>query len=203
MHAGTTPTFAPPLCRLISGMHSSITAHVANDYLIDEATLTWGPNLEMFKWRLGNPQVKDRWAPCLVCVRWAVHAEQFCPAMCGGVAALRAQLGWLSWQLQEPGLLSNAAKPLSGLHPCCLAPRHQGGEPVLFVPFHATCGHEGGPHPSRRPLRHRQPIRGCAYAGSHAQVGMHSATGRPAGVRRLRSKPFNRRLQADWVEREA
>lgn len=45
---------------LISGMHSSITAHVVNDYLIDEATMTWGPNLEMFKWRLGNPAVKDR-----------------------------------------------------------------------------------------------------------------------------------------------
>lgn len=50
------------LCRLISGMHSSITAHVVNDYLIDEATMTWGPNLEMFKWRLGNPAVKDRCA---------------------------------------------------------------------------------------------------------------------------------------------
>ena len=43
-------------------MHSSITAHIVGDYLIDEATLTWGPNLEMFKWRLGNPEVKDRWA---------------------------------------------------------------------------------------------------------------------------------------------
>ena len=47
--------------RLISGMHSSITAHIVGDYLIDEATQTWGPNLEMFKWRLGNPAVKDRW----------------------------------------------------------------------------------------------------------------------------------------------
>lgn len=46
--------------KLISGMHSSITAHIVGDYLIDEATDTWGPNLEMFKWRLGNPQVKDR-----------------------------------------------------------------------------------------------------------------------------------------------
>ena len=43
-------------------MHSSITAHIVGDYLIDEATLTWGPNLEMFKWRLGNPEVQDRWA---------------------------------------------------------------------------------------------------------------------------------------------
>jgi ERO1-like protein alpha len=46
--------------KLISGMHSSITAHIVGDYLIDEATDTWGPNLEMFKWRLGNPHVKDR-----------------------------------------------------------------------------------------------------------------------------------------------
>ncbi len=31
-----------PTCRLISGMHSSITAHICGDYLIDEATQTWG-----------------------------------------------------------------------------------------------------------------------------------------------------------------
>lgn len=55
-----TPPEQRVFYRLISGMHSSITAHVVNDYLIDEATMTWGPNLEMFKWRLGNPAVKDR-----------------------------------------------------------------------------------------------------------------------------------------------
>lgn len=31
-------------------------------YLLDEATDTWGPNLEMFKSRLGNPYVRDRHA---------------------------------------------------------------------------------------------------------------------------------------------
>lgn len=46
--------------RLISGIHSSITAHIVSDYLIDEATRTWGPNLEMFEARLGNPDVKER-----------------------------------------------------------------------------------------------------------------------------------------------
>lgn len=46
--------------KLISGMHSSISAHIVGDFLLDEATQTWGPNLEMFKWRLGNPEVKDR-----------------------------------------------------------------------------------------------------------------------------------------------
>ena len=44
--------------KLISGMHSSITAHIAGDYLIDPEKGIWGPNLNMFKWRLGNPQVK-------------------------------------------------------------------------------------------------------------------------------------------------
>lgn len=33
---------APACCSLISGMHSSITAHICGDYLIDEATQTWG-----------------------------------------------------------------------------------------------------------------------------------------------------------------
>jgi ERO1-like protein alpha len=46
--------------RLISGIHSSISAHIVSDYLIDEATRTWGPNLEMFEARLGNPDVKER-----------------------------------------------------------------------------------------------------------------------------------------------
>ena len=53
-------------------MHSSITAHVVGDYLIDEATQTWGPNLEMFKWRLGNPDVKDR------CVAGALPRRRCC-----------------------------------------------------------------------------------------------------------------------------
>lgn len=44
--------------KLISGVHASISAHVAGDFLLDEATQTWGPNLEMFVARLGNPGVK-------------------------------------------------------------------------------------------------------------------------------------------------
>lgn len=46
--------------KLISGLHSSITAHVVQEMLIDEDTNTWGPNLDMFKWTLGNPSVSDR-----------------------------------------------------------------------------------------------------------------------------------------------
>jgi hypothetical protein len=41
-------------------MHSSITANIVGNYLLDEGTGTWGPNLEMFKARLGNPWVKNR-----------------------------------------------------------------------------------------------------------------------------------------------
>ena len=41
-------------------MHSSITAHIVGEYLLDEETNTWGANLEMFKARLGNPWVKNR-----------------------------------------------------------------------------------------------------------------------------------------------
>jgi len=46
--------------RIISGIHSSISAHIVKDFLLDEATRTWGPNLAMFQARLGNPDVKDR-----------------------------------------------------------------------------------------------------------------------------------------------
>lgn len=41
-------------------MHSSISAHIANDYLLGPALGQWGPNLTLFEERLGNPAVKER-----------------------------------------------------------------------------------------------------------------------------------------------
>jgi ERO1-like protein alpha len=41
--------------RLISGMHASISCHLAADYLLDEQQGLWGPNLGEFKERLGTP----------------------------------------------------------------------------------------------------------------------------------------------------
>lgn len=38
-------------------MHASISAHVSNDYLLDELRGQWGPNLGEFERRLGNPEV--------------------------------------------------------------------------------------------------------------------------------------------------
>ena len=46
--------------RLVSGVHASISAHLASDYLLDEAAGTWGPNLAEFQRRLGTPAVRDR-----------------------------------------------------------------------------------------------------------------------------------------------
>ena len=37
-----------------AGMHSSISAHIAKEYLLDEARDVWGPNLALFRDRLGN-----------------------------------------------------------------------------------------------------------------------------------------------------
>ena len=45
---------------LIAGMHASISAHISNDYLVDEDTDTWAQNLEEFTQRLGNTAVKER-----------------------------------------------------------------------------------------------------------------------------------------------
>lgn len=42
--------------RLISGTHSSITAHIAGDYLLDEENKIWGPNLTIFETRLAKPE---------------------------------------------------------------------------------------------------------------------------------------------------
>ena len=36
------------------GMHSSISAHIAQEYLLDEARDVWGPNIALFRDRLGN-----------------------------------------------------------------------------------------------------------------------------------------------------
>ncbi|KAL3154147.1 hypothetical protein ABBQ32_013672 [Trebouxia sp. C0010 RCD-2024] len=46
--------------RLISGMHASISAHLSNEYLMNEETDSWGQNLEEFTRRLGNTAVKER-----------------------------------------------------------------------------------------------------------------------------------------------
>lgn len=48
------------LYRLVSGLHASISAHLVADYLLDEATATWGPNLPEFVNRLGRPEFADR-----------------------------------------------------------------------------------------------------------------------------------------------
>ncbi|GAV75022.1 ERO1 domain-containing protein [Cephalotus follicularis] len=40
------------LYKLISGLHSSISTHIAADYLLDEATNSWGPNLTLMHDRL-------------------------------------------------------------------------------------------------------------------------------------------------------
>ena len=41
--------------RIMSGVHASITAHIAGDYLMNEVTREWGPNLALYAARLGGP----------------------------------------------------------------------------------------------------------------------------------------------------
>lgn len=45
--------------RIISGVHTSISAHIAREYLLDEATDEWGPNLEVFRERLGSDSRRE------------------------------------------------------------------------------------------------------------------------------------------------
>ena len=40
-------------------MHASISAHIAREYLLDEAAGRWGPNLALFAERLGNEARKE------------------------------------------------------------------------------------------------------------------------------------------------
>ena len=41
-------------------MHSSISAHIADEYLLDEQAGLWGPNLALFQERLGNQEASAR-----------------------------------------------------------------------------------------------------------------------------------------------
>ena len=43
-----------------SGVHASISAHLVNEYLLDEKRGEWGQNFPEFEKRLGNVAVKDR-----------------------------------------------------------------------------------------------------------------------------------------------
>ena len=43
-----------------TGMHSSITSHLVNEYLLDESAGVWGQNLPAFQERLGNEEAKAR-----------------------------------------------------------------------------------------------------------------------------------------------
>ena len=45
---------------LRAGMHSSISAHIAADHLLNASTGAWGRNLALFEQRLGNPDVRER-----------------------------------------------------------------------------------------------------------------------------------------------
>lgn len=45
---------------MFAGMHASISAHIAREYLLDEREGRWGPNLGLFQERLGNPGVRER-----------------------------------------------------------------------------------------------------------------------------------------------
>ena len=42
-----------------AGMHASISAHIAADYLLDEASGQWGPSPGEFERRLGTPAAKS------------------------------------------------------------------------------------------------------------------------------------------------
>ena len=41
-------------------MHTSISTHIAAEYLLDEAQGVWGPSQEQFAARLGGPEAADR-----------------------------------------------------------------------------------------------------------------------------------------------
>jgi ERO1-like protein alpha len=57
---GLTCTEERVFFRLLSGMHTSISLHLVDQWLLDEAAGRWGPNMEEFERRLGRPEHKER-----------------------------------------------------------------------------------------------------------------------------------------------
>ena len=53
MADGACPATAPAehrmVYRLISGLHASISAHIAMDYLLDERRDVWGPRYDIYR----------------------------------------------------------------------------------------------------------------------------------------------------------
>lgn len=45
--------------RIISGVHASISMHIAREYLLDESTDAWGTNMDIFKERMADPAKCD------------------------------------------------------------------------------------------------------------------------------------------------
>ncbi|KAM0932172.1 putative endoplasmic reticulum oxidoreductin 1, ERO1-like superfamily [Dioscorea sansibarensis] len=67
------------LYKLISGLHSSISVHIASDYLLDEATNLWGQNLELLYERvLRHPdRVKNLYFTFLFVLRAVTKAADY------------------------------------------------------------------------------------------------------------------------------
>ena len=45
--------------RIISGVHASISMHIAREFLLDEATDAWGTNMDIFRERMADPAKCD------------------------------------------------------------------------------------------------------------------------------------------------
>ncbi|KAJ1698327.1 hypothetical protein LUZ63_006839 [Rhynchospora breviuscula] len=75
------------LYKLISGLHSSISVHIASDYLIDEVLQLWDQNLDLLHYRVMRHPERVRnlyftgwspnWSPCCHHFKAADYLEQF------------------------------------------------------------------------------------------------------------------------------
>ncbi|KAK9820306.1 hypothetical protein WJX72_008768 [[Myrmecia] bisecta] len=70
--------------RLFSGMQSSVTVHIARDYLLNEETGERGPNLAVFAERIGTPQHKERVHNLYYLFLFVLHAVESAAQLLGG-----------------------------------------------------------------------------------------------------------------------
>ena len=150
-------------------MHSSISAHIAKEYLLDEARDVWGPNMPLFRDRLGNEGATHAplaWAQTSVSsLLWRALRRLHCPLLYVRVLLIGYNMNRVfnTLSLRQGRLLVSALG-------CCRASCHfmlpvhnlprvlrpnltetprlcsgegEGGEPVLCVPVCVEGGAEG------------------------------------------------------------
>ena len=100
---------------LHAGMHASISAHIAADYLLDEVKGAWGPSQAQFQARLGGPEAESRVANLYFAYLFVLRA-----VLKAGPVLARSQYrtGDVGQDALTAGLIQRLVRPLFRKQSC-------------------------------------------------------------------------------------